>query len=67
MNRSSRTVTVSPNGQITWSSFTLGAGRDRDVEVREDGGDIHYNYGPSNLVIVDESETKKSRIIFRNR
>lgn len=67
MNRSSYTVTVNPNGQVTWSGFALGAGQDREVTVHEDGGDIHYNYGPSNLVSVDESEIKKSRIIFRNR
>ena len=51
-NNSSYTVTVSPNGQYEWSSFVLGPGNYREVNI--DNANIYYTYSPSNRVYVNK-------------
>ena len=63
-NRSSYTVTVTPNGQSTWEGFIIGAGQDRRVTVREDGGSIYFLFSPSDKVY---AQNDGNDIYFRNK
>lgn len=63
VNNSSYDVTVSPNGQSSWSRFVIGPGQDRTVNINETH--IYFLYSPSNRVQADTSE--EGRIVFTNR
>jgi hypothetical protein len=66
-NRSSFTVTVTPDGQDTWSGFAFGAGQDHDVTVEEDDGEIRYLYTPSDKVLAEGPDSGNNVIQFVDR
>ncbi len=50
VNNSSRRVTVSPNGQTSWSRFIFDPGQTHKIKIKESR--IYYVYSPSNKVKV---------------
>ncbi len=65
INNSSYTVTVTPNGQTSWSTVLLTPGTNVTVIIPEEF--IYYVYVDANLVIVDSILAGPGEIVFRDR
>ena len=63
INNSSYTVTITPNGQISWSTVLLAPGGRITITIPEDT--IYFLYSDSNLVTADTSGN--GEVVFRNR